>query len=344
MPSCLLSIEFSRPDRHYHGGEKVTGWIRVEVERNVRCRNLHLAARWTTSGKTDVASGVYHRTSLFEGVWKPGERYEYPFEFEPPVGPFTWRGKNFELNHSVSVWADLPWTIETRQEAVFEVRPDPAGNQRKAIETPLPDPLTRSRPARFRTAAFELLMASFVLLASALLVIPFGAWALIGAIAAMMIGLCSLRHALSRAAMPGRRWDFPLFMVPGLPCPIHVDTGRVRWTRIREIEVVLSGHERTWSGNRGQREHHDTTLAREAYVMELNKLNNESSSGTIRGDLTVPVPDTDAWSIDLPGARVVWEFHTRVRFAWWPDLIECHEVAMIPRGHYLGPAAAENVR
>jgi hypothetical protein len=337
MPSCLLTIEFYRPQRQYHGGEKVTGWIRVQVERNVRCRNLHLAARWATSGRTDIASRVYHQFSLYEGVWKPGELYEYAFEFEAPAGPFTYHGRNFALNHFVSVWADLPWTIETRQEAAFELLPDPHTNRNTIIETPLAVRPARARPARSIPPGSELLIASLLLLASALLVIPLGTWALIGAGAAILMALSGLRHLLPRAALPELRWEVPRSMAPGFPCPVHLNSGKVRWTRIRDVKIVLCGFERTATSVRDHRERFESSLLRQAFVMDVNSLNGDKATSGVCGNLLVPVPDISAWSLDLPGAQVVWALRTTVRLAWWPDKVDWHELALIPPGYHLPP-------
>ena len=125
MSKCDFSFEFERADRTFRAGEVVRGSVTVSVNQSVNCRNLTLASTWRTHGKGNRAEGVYHSVNLFQGELVAGNKLNYPFEFQIPSEPVTYRGTLINVDHYVTIRADVPWAFDPVGEADFIVLPVP---------------------------------------------------------------------------------------------------------------------------------------------------------------------------------------------------------------------------
>ncbi len=322
MPNCNLTIEFYRPDRTYASGEKINGWIRVNVDRNVRCRGLNLTARWGTGGRGTPALGNYWQETLYRGTWAPGELYEYPFEVPSPGGPFTYHGQNLDLDHFLSVRADLPWTIETRTEKSFRLIPGSLVESSRKNELTVPLGIV---PALKKAAA----IAGTALLVTGLTLIAFGNWiGVVIAVTAAAVVLFVNRRTLSIWNLNQVHWDLPEAISPGSVCPIRVRAGTGRVTRIRAIELRLQALEFVSAGPQRKRDkfRHEIYLSKSP----LDFQSAANGRGGIDFTTNIDVPEIPAWSIDLPGNQVVWRFRLTIQQSWWPDWFETRQIQLIP--------------
>lgn len=118
---CDLQVELE--ENALESTDTVRGTVSVEVADEVRCDGLVLERRFETDGSGDTDTGGFARETLFEGTWKPGETYEYPFEMELPPGPYSYRGDEFDLEWLVEARADIPWALDPSDTADFHLSP-----------------------------------------------------------------------------------------------------------------------------------------------------------------------------------------------------------------------------
>jgi hypothetical protein len=116
LSRCDLSIRFEQQDRSYRSGAWIVGEVEATVDAPVRCRRLSATLNWRTHGKGNSDEGPGQPLALFEGDWAPGV-YRYPFRFMAPSAPATYHGELVNVDHYVTVRADVPWAIDPKAEA-----------------------------------------------------------------------------------------------------------------------------------------------------------------------------------------------------------------------------------
>jgi hypothetical protein len=123
MATPELRIVLDRPDSVYAAGECVTGRVEVEARDGGQCEGLTLSWGWRTSGDGNSDRGEAGATTLFTGEWQAGERVSYPFTFDAPNGPFTFRGVHLAVEWSARAKADVRAGRDPEATAGFTVRP-----------------------------------------------------------------------------------------------------------------------------------------------------------------------------------------------------------------------------
>jgi hypothetical protein len=116
LSRCDLSIRFEQEDRSYRSGAWILGEVEAKVDAPVRCRRLSATLNWRTHGKGNADEGPGEPLALFEGDWAPGV-HRYPFRFMAPSAPATYHGELVNVDHYVTVRADVPWAIDPKAEA-----------------------------------------------------------------------------------------------------------------------------------------------------------------------------------------------------------------------------------
>ena len=102
-------------------GEQVTGTVIVSCDKDVNCKGLTVATRWSTHGKGNIDSGVSEETVAFQGAWQAGQEYKYPFKLKVADWPPTYYGTFINVSHSVDARAKLAWATDPRATAEFPV-------------------------------------------------------------------------------------------------------------------------------------------------------------------------------------------------------------------------------
>lgn len=117
MAKCHLTLELDQSaDEPLVPGQLLTGHVRVDVDKDVRCRKLTVDLFWRTHGSGNQATGNLQRLVLFEGEWKAGEKLVYDFELQVPSGPQTYHGHLLNVDWFVNANADIPWAIDPSDE------------------------------------------------------------------------------------------------------------------------------------------------------------------------------------------------------------------------------------
>jgi hypothetical protein len=117
MSKCDIRIDFDKPDRTYHGGEQVTGKVRISVNQDIQCNGIVLTHYWKTHGRGNTDQGPKTKIQLSELVpLQAGENLTLPFEFKADLWPLTYHGNYINVDHYVHVGIDVPWAIDPKQE------------------------------------------------------------------------------------------------------------------------------------------------------------------------------------------------------------------------------------
>ncbi|NVB39570.1 hypothetical protein G6O69_17135 [Pseudenhygromyxa sp. WMMC2535] len=117
---CELSVELEHPRRHYRPGERITGWVRVEVDAATKCDGLALTQLWRAEGAGESRSGGRSEFQLFSGEWAPGV-HRYPFDLACPEEPGSYHGGLFSVEWQLEARADVPWALDVEASADFFV-------------------------------------------------------------------------------------------------------------------------------------------------------------------------------------------------------------------------------
>ncbi len=291
MSRCELKIEFYRPERVFRTGGPVQGWVSVRVDRNIPCRGLSLLARWVVHGRGNPSQRNYHTETLFQGQWLAGEQYEYSFEFQPPCQPLSWHGCHVNVDHVVSVRADIPWTVENRCEEKFFWLP---GTQP-----------TASSPASPSSHS------------------PHSAASDAGGLANQ------IRTGIAALRLGSVDWRTPDSAVPGELLKTQLSIGPGRRADLRGIELTLSAFEVAIRGSGKTRKTARHKLFCQRYPVPHEKFARPGGADPVAG-YSLEFPQTDAWSLDLPDNQVAWWLTLRIRTAWWPDWIQSRRIVVSP--------------
>ncbi len=128
-----LTVVFDRPDKVYHPGEPITGYVEVQVDRECICRRLRLTVGWRTQGQGELKSGSQHTGVLFSGTWAAGETYRYPFSVTLPNGPYTYRGHLLNVIWSAEARAETSWLKNPQTTEDFTFTAGPPGPSSQAL-------------------------------------------------------------------------------------------------------------------------------------------------------------------------------------------------------------------
>lgn len=125
MAKCQLNIGFDQPGAVYHGGETLRGHVDVDVDKNCTCNGLNIEVEWFTRGRGNTTSGTIATATVYKGPLEAGDSHRFPFETVLPNGPVSYDGQIVSVHWRVRARADLPWAIDPKAEADFEVRRSP---------------------------------------------------------------------------------------------------------------------------------------------------------------------------------------------------------------------------
>ena len=132
MPSCTLRIELDEPDRTFRPGDDLRGVVHVDVDDDCDCRSLRVILEWYTHDHDlPENSGSQQTQVLCTGLWQRGQRHNYRFDIGLPNGPCSYEGHEFNVSWRLVATADIPWTIDPRDEILIDVDP---GSE--PVETP----------------------------------------------------------------------------------------------------------------------------------------------------------------------------------------------------------------
>lgn len=323
MSKCDISIDFFRPDREFFTGQSIQGWVRVSVNKRIKCRGLNLNAYWKTHGRGNTTRQNYFQQNLFTGDWEVGETYEYPFEFQPPVSPQTYHGHYLNIDHFVAVRADIPWAIDARREEEFMWR----------VGTEMPEPGEEHPVLESGNGCLANIgLAAAVALAVAAIVLPLTGvsfFFLLLLLPALLLAFLSLRTRLAVRKLGEVQWGTLGTCYAGEAMPCILQIGPVNHVKINKITATIHGIESVVSGSGTDA----TTYTHELFEKEI--LAADAPQVT-RGEFIelepeITFPETNAFSFDYPDNKIRWTVTLAIRLAMWPDWVQTREVLLAGR-------------
>ncbi|NRB37965.1 MAG: hypothetical protein HRU20_05785 [Pseudomonadales bacterium] len=124
MAKCELDILLKGDQQRYRIGDKVSGQLKVLIDKSCQCDDIFIEKFWQTHGRGNKDKGGVEKLSLFQGQLEPGEYY-YAFEFIVESEPLTYHGKIINIDWYLQARADIPWKLDpkTKRDILVEAHP-----------------------------------------------------------------------------------------------------------------------------------------------------------------------------------------------------------------------------
>lgn len=323
MAKCDLTIALDEPDRVYAAGETVGGVVRVQVDADVACDALEVAAVWRTHGKGNVAEGESARITLYHGPWMAGERHQYRFELPVPAWPPTYHGHYLNVDHYIDARAKIPWAFDPKASEIFMLRPaagpEPPGRDRPAIRVPpLVGCLIGLVIPGIALPIFLVLHRVFGFLVWLFAAVPLGValvWLVRWGLPRWLLGNVEFQLTAEQAT-PGQTVAGELILHPR------------RNVSINGIELALQAHEVCVSGSGSNR-----TTHRHSVFVQSQRLSDavQLTAGSEQHlPFTLRLPDDAPFSIDLRDNDLIWNAALRIDLPRWPDWRQERRLLVVP--------------
>ena len=326
MSRCDLFVRIEG-DRHrtYHPGDRVTGEVRVKVDREVERQTLRATLGWRTHGRGNRHEESVHELVLHEGRWGSGESPRYAFEFTlPKDGPFTYHGRYLNVDWYVEARSDIPWARDPRAREDLLVAP-PEGVVPRLRDRDLPpehrDGLAHHPALAAGIAGIFLLVAGGLALASAVTDFPALSVAF-PLVAAGLVGFAPLRRFV--ASRHTGEVEIEVGGVEGseIPCRVWLDTKDPG--RLGGVHARLQLHEIVTSGSGTNR----STHKHQAYECPASLQPAGRDARGHRYEGRVSLPDPAPCSFAAPDNRLRWQLEVQVEVEGWPDWKKGHPLLL----------------
>ena len=338
MSKCDIDINFDRSDRVYRGGEIVSGEVLVRVNKDINSNGIILSHYWRTHGRGNVTTGLKHTIPLCESQpLQAGEELRLPFEFVSELWPLTYRGNFINLDHYVHVGVDVPWAIDPKHAEEFIVIAGQRPPQFTGCRSDLIDlKKQNAKDSKSGGIGLVLKLGLGVLMLSLL--------AALGMLAIFLvpIAICfGLIYWFRKKAISGRvgNVDFttPVIVVsPGEDWPCVLEFTPRKTFRINEISAQLLVQEIATSGSGTNKTTCRTALFDEKQiVLPAGQL---TAGELVSEHLQIPLPDSDAWSLDVSDNKIKWTIDVRIDIPRFPDWSQKTTLQMIPARFLQGSA------
>ena len=107
MSSCQLQITFERENRTFTGGETIRGQVVIRTSTVLDCRSFKIERFWATHGRGNKDRGKISEQIFHTGRFPAGHTQAFPFRFEAPAFPFTYRGR-----YADNLLRAIDWAME----------------------------------------------------------------------------------------------------------------------------------------------------------------------------------------------------------------------------------------
>ena len=319
MSKCDLRVVFDRTDRTYRGGEEVSGEVHVRVNQDVTCNGLAIEHFWQTHGRGNRASGGKQSSVVFQGEWRAGESFRYPFRFTAPAGPPTYQGTYLNVDHYVNVRVDIPWAFDPKLKEEYILLPGPqAYHQGSRL------PTVQQAKSSFEKFGVPIGIAMVVF--GFIFFCPIGPVLIPG-------GLIVLFFALRRTLAEGKIGKVHLlwsstFAQPGGQVPVRVTFTPRQSSDLNGITAEIVGKEVCVSGSGTNRKTHTHKLYER--TLTLASRGKVVAGRRISLDGYVSIPQTQAYSFSAKDNKIVWEIEIRIDIPNWPDWLRTQTITVRP--------------
>jgi len=327
VSKCDITIDFDRDNATYRGGETVSGTARVTVNKDLTSKGITLSHFWKTHGRGNTNTGEVHEEILAsDAQLVAGETFTFPFSFEADVEPITYRGTLINIDHFVKIQVDVPWALDPKLEAEYILLPG------KPPVPPEPEDEEDSKPTPILlTIAMWVVVGAFIL-ALFPIAVPYMIYCHIrdsmiskrlGEVELETIGGYHTEY-VPQTLGPGGTWSGTLRFTPKRDVPINGINARLICQ-----ETAVSG-----SGT-------NKTTHRKKLYDEVESLEPEGlllTGQPFEKELSVPFPETDAYSFASGSNNINWSIEIRIDLPGVPDWKEKWFATVVPL-EFLDPSA-----
>ena len=325
MSKCTITIEFDRDDRTYQGGETVNGTVRIVVHDDLNCNGIKLTHYWHTHGSGNTDSGDRQEQTLSAGCeLRGGDTRDFPFSFVADCQPVTYRGHHVNIDHYVRVDVDVPWAFDPKAEEEYILRPGRRPTQmtgrRDEIVTFEPESSTES------STIGKIILAIIVVV----FLVAFSLMAII-LIPVFLVGLAI--YFIWRKAIASRVGNVQVRMPhvvvgPGEQWPLEIHFTPRKTFEINGITLKLFAQESATSGSgTNKTTYHHTIFER---VHTLQPAETLFAGQPVHKQLTIPFPETEAYSFDESDNDVEWSAEVRIDIPRFPDWKKKQVLQVVP--------------
>ena len=338
MPKCDLSIELDDPSFIYGGGEKISGTLRVTVDKDVNCKGLVVTSGWRTHGRGNVTSGTTQTETLFEGQWRAGDKIEYPFELQIDDWPPSYHGNYLNVDHYIDARAKIPWGFDPKASQAFLMRPT-CGPEGAAAEKPTD--LTSKIGCILGTVFMAIFAAIFI-----------GGFAIGGM--PLPILLVFLLIPLAGATFFFVRVFLPKYLLGSVECsltPEQVSPGDVvrgellirprKNVSINAIKMTFRASEKVVSGSGTNQTTHTNVFFEKETTLQGESILQAGQEHRV--PLSVELPGDAPYSIKLTHNELIWSTFLRVDIPRWPDWTKALPISVVPSGEQVAERSSAQV-
>ncbi len=327
MAKCDLSIELDgNPNEVRPGGGMISGVVRVEADKDVKCNGLEVESGWSTHGRGNVASGTFATEVLFTGQWVAGETAEYRFEL--PIGqwPPSYHGHYLNVDHAINVRAKIPWGFDPKASASFLMRPSCGPEGAELSEKPPTSALGGCIGSgivgiMLFVAAVMLIVNPFFLVFALLIVVGGSVYGFVKwFLPKFLLGTVECELSTT-TVVPGEHVGGELFIRPR------------RNVAINAVTLTFTAEEESISGSGSNR-----TTHRKEFFSETNVLQDAgtlSAGQEHRFPIAVEIPTDAPYSLELSDNKLQWKALLRVDIPRWPDWTKDITIRVVPSGEPL---------
>lgn len=326
MSKCDVRIEFDHADRTFQGGDEVTGHVIIQVSDSVKCDGLKLERYWQAHGRGNRSRGGEYSGILFEGEWQGGQTYRYPFKFQAPRSPVTYRGHYVNIDHYVHTRVSIPWAFDPKATEEIIVIPGPNGRDEAEFATEAPQ-IFKSATGGQKNVG---MIIGIVMIVAGLLFFPCGIPVSIVGIVILFFGM---RNTMAEKKVGQVEVTVEQDVSPGQTIPVNMTMAAAQDATINAVTAKLIGKEIAVSGSGTNRSTHTHKFHEEEIVLRHGDAGNLAN---IEG--VIQMPRTQAYSFSAGDNKIVWEVEFRVDIPKWPDWVEKRQLVVRP---LLGDAPPE---
>lgn len=325
----MIHIEYDRADLTYYSGEKVSGKVHVNVEKRTKCNSILVRLMWYAHGIGNESVNKIIEINVHDGADLEAGRYTFPFEFQLPAGPCTYRGYHTNVDWYVEAQVDIPWARDPKGDEDFILKPGPMANP------PVPEkPHTETKSDNGVTGGIIGVGMLFVAAICFLIDIATEEFGLSCCGLICLIGGGFVTYMAVHRFLSTRLVGAVTFGVE--PWPVHPGgtfTHRIEFTPkadmlVNEITVQLEGKEVVVEGAGSDK----TTYTHELFNQTITVCGESecAKGGPVVFNADFEIPADAACSFECSSNQVVWLVTTHIDIPNWPDWNDTHEVVVAP--------------
>lgn len=343
MAKCDLRIVFATPGP-FHAGEIVRGEVTADVYESVSFNKLTLHREWRTHGRGNKTTGGATSTVLAPaGEWSPGA-YRFPFEFQVPNGPFTYRGNLLNVDWYLRAELDVPWAFDPKNEIEIPVLPGPSPE----LADRGPEFAAHYATVRRKGGGSGGMIAGlavgtiFAGVGSVMAIIGVtslavgkfdgfcpGSMGLIFVVTGAGAGYMAIRNRLAQRRIGRPEVSIgPRDVAPGGAIDVRIQLQPAAVVELASVKVTLLGEEVVVSGSGTNKTTHRHTLHETALVLASDRTLSPHELPHFDGRFDIPA--SAPWTFKASSNEVKWRVTVHLDIRGWPDWSDEHPIVVRP--------------